>query len=278
MAPPILPGCLEKSLVGGCGLLGERLFREEAPAVKGVEGERGEVEREPWILGLSFKVLFVLPLDPTVRIPDHPLLHFDGKGAGGDSHSLEPPPTAQNRQSHPRVFLPSREPGKATGLALEAGELVEAASHFTLQPVRFEEEGEALHVFALRSSFQDPGGFGQKEPLEFRILFQGRKKPFSFPPTLQNLPDLGVGGQNPLGDHVGVESVKQLFGALVGVLHQVGEGLEGEPEGVRDRLNREALGDRRWRGVEKALEGEGSASRTVNPEGQALLNQNLPLR
>ena len=144
-------------------------------------------------------------------------------------------------------FLEPRE--RAVG-QLHALELGQRPLGFGLQAGFVEQLDQAGQPggFALRVAH--PGRFLEQQVLQLLVLSQlafegvalgGRAVLRLARPLGQHGFEAGIGFQNPGREQVGVEAAEGLLGALVGVLHQVGQALHGVPSGVGRQLQRERV-------------------------------------
>ena len=87
----------------------------------------------------------------------------------------------------------------------------------------------------------EPGGFLEHHALEVLVLLERTVQRGRVLPELEDPADPGIGVGDEAGQRVGVVPIEGLLAALVGKLHQVGQGQHRVPRRLGHHLYREAL-------------------------------------
>ncbi len=129
------------------------------------------------------------------------------------------------------------EPGPRSVSLLKFAQFAQRASCLILQTIGIEQDTHVTTCGTLLLRLTDPGRFFQDHGLQVRILLHGTiqcRRPF---PLVEDAADLWVGVGNVLSQCVRIESIKGLFAAFVRIFHQIGQGHNRIPGGIRDHLH-----------------------------------------
>ncbi len=193
------------------------------------------------VIGIFLPDPFKILLHPLIHIPDPVADHFAGGRVVLRHHAemLHLAESADDILGDIAVVVAPVEPWPSAVAKLFLPKLAQRPLQFVVHPVEVEEEADALLAFRLVPGLHHPGGFFEKDTLEFLVLFELRKqgiRRFRLP-AFKNIPDLRVFPHDMGRKAVGIHPVEYLLGTFVRIFHQVREGLHGIPCRVRRKLD-----------------------------------------
>ena len=233
---PMLAGLAEEVIDRLLGLRGDGpVFQEEAAAVEIKRDRRAEVIV---VLVAVAEDLAVDLVDPAVQ---------PGQRLEGRLHvelHAQVPQAAETGGDVERDVIVRRaagEPRPGPVLILAFGQFLQRPGRLVVEPVVLEEDAHVPPGLALGLGLADPGRFLQQDRLEVLVLLQRAVQGGRAPPLLEDAMDLRIAVGDVPGQGVGIQPIERLLVALVGILHQVGQGHDRVPRRVRDHLHRQAL-------------------------------------
>ena len=142
------------------------------------------------------------------------------------------------------------EPREGPAGQLHALQLEQGPAGFAPQPRFIKQLGEAGQPLGFALRVAHPGRFLQQQILQFLVLgqlaaegiFLGSGAALRLArPFGQDGFEAGIGAENPGRNEVGVEAAEYLLGALIRIVHEVGQALYGIPGGVGRHFQREGV-------------------------------------
>ena len=220
------------------------LVRDRDRLVFQVKTAAVEVERDGLVqvvfvqitIALDAVVPFLHPvIEPGERLDREADIHiFDAEmpQPGEASGDVERDVIVAAAAGHPRPT--------AVGV-LCLGELLEQPFCVGVEAVFVKQYADVAPGLAFVLGLSHPRRFEQEQTLEVLVFLERTIERVGALPQVEHTPNAWVGVGDVRGERVGVQPVETLLGALVRILHQVGQGEHGVPGGVGCHLHGERL-------------------------------------
>ena len=161
---------------------------------------------------------------------------------------------------------------------LRAGKLLEQALGLGVEPVFVEQNTDVAARLAFVLGLAHPRRLEQQQAFEFLVFLERTVERVGAFPEIEHAADARVGLGDVRCECVGVKPVERLLGALVRVLHQIGQGEHRVPRRVGRHLHGERLVLQRVRpaGRDQFFEAEFPRALVADRQRQRLGDEDAP--
>ena len=195
-----------------------------------------------------------------------------------DAEMAQPRKAGRDVQRDVVVAAAARHPRPAAVGVLRAGKLLKQPLGLGVEPVFVEQNTDVAAGLAFGFGLAHPRRLEQQQAFEFLVFLERTVERVGAFPQVEHAADARIGLGDVTGKRVGVKPVERLLGAVVRVLHQVGQGEHGVPSGIGRHLHGERLVLQRVRlaGLDQFFEAEFLRALASNRQRQRLGDEDAP--